>query len=73
MLADAPAATPQALARALPKGFVFGPATAAPQIQGATPPAGRTPSVWDRFAAPPGRTIDGTEPSGTAAHDRRYG
>jgi len=73
MLADAPAATPQALARALPKGFVFGTATAAAQIEGASTTGGRTPSVWDRFAAQPGCIIDGTDPSVTADHYHRYG
>lgn len=73
MLADATAAaTPHALARALPEGFVLGTATAAAQIEGATTAGGRTPSVWDRFAADPGRIIDGSDTSRTADHYHRY-
>ncbi|MGW9628020.1 glycoside hydrolase family 1 protein [Microbacterium sp. NPDC055521] len=73
MLADATAAaTPHALARALPEGFVLGTATAAAQIEGATTAGDRTPSVWDRFASDPGRIIDGSDTSRTADHYHRY-
>ena len=37
---------------ALPEGFVLGASTSAPQIEGA---AGRGTSIWDTFAAQPGR------------------
>lgn len=73
MLADATAAaTPHALARALPPGFVIGTATAAAQIEGASTAGARTPSVWDRFAAEPGRITDGSDTSVTADHYHRY-
>lgn len=73
MLADATAAaTPHALARALPEGFVLGTATAAAQIEGATTAGDRTSSVWDRFAAEPDRIIDGSDTSRTADHYHRF-
>ncbi|MFJ4044132.1 glycoside hydrolase family 1 protein [Microbacterium sp. NPDC089987] len=73
MLADATAAaTPHALARSLPEGFLIGTATAAAQIEGATAADDRTPSVWDRFAVEPGRIIDGSDTATTADHYHRY-
>ena len=39
-----------------PADFVWGTATAAYQIEGATHEGGRGPSIWDTFAATPGRT-----------------
>ena len=39
-----------------PADFVWGSATAAYQIEGATREGGRGPSIWDTFAATPGRT-----------------
>ncbi|MFD4422038.1 glycoside hydrolase family 1 protein [Agromyces sp. NPDC058484] len=64
--------TPEALARALPPGFVIGTATAAAQIEGASRAGNRSPSVWDRFAAQPGRILDGSDTSVTADHYHRY-
>lgn len=73
MLADAQGpVTPEGLARALPAGFVIGTATASAQIEGATRIGNRTPSVWDRFAAEPGRIIDGSDTSVTADHYHRH-
>ena len=43
-------------ARALPKGFVLGSATAAYQIEGAAAEGGRTPSIWDTYSHTPGVT-----------------
>ncbi len=43
------------LARRFPKDFLFGVATAAYQIEGATRADGRGPSIWDAFANMPGR------------------
>lgn len=73
MLDDDAASTPQSLARSLPAGFVIGTATAAAQIEGATTVGNRTPSTWDRFAAEPGRILDGSDTSVTADHFHRYG
>ncbi|GAB3799839.1 GH1 family beta-glucosidase [Humibacter antri] len=61
-----------ALARRLPPGFVMGTATAAAQIEGAATTEGRTPSVWDRFSALPGRIVDGSDTSMTTDHFHRH-
>ena len=42
-----------------PKGFQFGTATAAYQIEGAVDEDGRTPSIWDVFSHAPGRVLNG--------------
>jgi beta-glucosidase len=42
-----------------PSDFLWGAATSAYQIEGATHEDGRGPSIWDHFAATPGRTRDG--------------
>lgn len=47
--------------RSLPADFRFGVATAATCIESRTPDAGRL-SIWDVFAAAPGRVTDGTVP-----------
>lgn len=39
---------------AFPKGFVFGTATSAYQVEGAASTNGRGPSIWDAFAHIPG-------------------
>jgi beta-glucosidase len=39
---------------AFPKGFVFGTATSAFQVEGATTTGGRGPSIWDPFVHTPG-------------------
>ena len=58
--------TPEELAARLRDDFVFGVASAAPQIEGAWDEDGRTPSTWDVFAAQPGRIRDGSTPAVTA-------
>ena len=49
----------------LPDGsaLVFGTATAAYQIEGATTADGRGPSIWDTFSARPGAVLDGSDGS----------
>lgn len=64
-----PAPGPRALADRLPRHFVLGAATAAPQIEGAADLRG--PSGWDAFAKRPGAIVDGTTPAVTTDHVHR--
>src|SRR6186713_2874365 len=50
-----------------PSGFVWGAATAAYQVEGAVSEDGRGESIWDRFAATPGKIRNGD--SGRVACD----
>ena len=52
-----------------PEGFAWGVSTAAHQIEGA---AGRGPSIWDTFAAEPGRIADGSTAEVACDHIARY-
>jgi beta-glucosidase len=45
--------------RVFPKGFLWGCATAAYQIEGGARDDGRGPSVWDTFSHTPGKTHEG--------------
>jgi len=54
----------------LPPGFTFGTSTASYQIEGAVAEDGRGPSIWDTFAAQPGRIADGS--SGEVACDHYH-
>ncbi|MFZ5617882.1 MAG: GH1 family beta-glucosidase [Pseudomonadota bacterium] len=56
----------------LPKGFIWGASTAAAQIEGAAGEDGRTPSIWDEFAATPGKIKDGATPAVACDHYHRY-
>jgi beta-glucosidase len=47
------------ISREFPKGFLWGCATAAYQIEGAAAEDGRGPSVWDVFSHKPGTTFHG--------------
>ena len=57
---------------AFPEGFVWGAATAAYQIEGATDADGRGPSIWDRFAHTPGRVTNGETGDVACDHYHRY-
>ena len=50
-----------------PEGFVWGAATAAYQVEGATREDGRGESIWDRYSAGAGNVVDGS--SGIVACD----
>jgi beta-glucosidase len=64
--------TPEELARVMRPDFVFGVASAAPQIEGAWQTDGRTPSTWDVFAAQPGNIRDGSTPAVTTDAYHRF-
>ncbi|MCC5577555.1 beta-glucosidase [Microtetraspora sp. AC03309] len=55
-----------------PSDFVWGAATAAYQIEGATTEDGRGVSVWDTFSAVPGNVRDGDTGEPGADHYHRY-
>jgi beta-glucosidase len=56
----------------LPDGFTWGVSTSAYQIEGAAAEDGRGPSIWDTFAAEPGRIADGTTGADACDHYHRY-
>jgi beta-glucosidase len=55
-----------------PAGFQWGVATASYQIEGAVTADGRGPSIWDTFAAEPGRISDGSSGEVACDHYHRY-
>jgi beta-glucosidase len=66
-------AVPQAGARLrFPAGFWWGASTAAYQIEGASDVDGRAPSIWDTFAAIPGRTENGDTGRTACDHYSRF-
>ena len=65
------AVTNVSLPRSFPAGFVWGAATAAYQIEGATAEDGRTPSIWDTFSHIPGKIINGDTGDVAADHYHR--
>jgi beta-glucosidase len=66
----APHASATPLGLSFPKGFVWGTATAAYQIEGAVAEDGRKPSIWDTFSHTPGRTRDNA--TGDVADDHYH-
>ncbi len=55
-----------------PKGFVWGSATSAYQIEGSVTADGRGESIWDRFCATPGRIEDASSGEIACDHYRRW-
>ncbi|NOK18838.1 GH1 family beta-glucosidase [Corallococcus carmarthensis] len=58
--------------RQFPPDFLWGVATSAYQIEGATRVDGRGESIWDRFAATPGKIQDKSDGSVACEHYRRW-
>jgi beta-glucosidase len=58
-------------AKTFPPDFLWGTATSAYQIEGATRVHGRGPSIWDQFAATPGATYQGETGDIAADHYHR--
>jgi beta-glucosidase len=56
----------------IPRGFVWGAATAAFQIEGATTVDGRGESIWDRFAHTPGKIENGDTGDPACEHYYRW-
>jgi beta-glucosidase len=54
-----------------PEGFLWGAATAAYQVEGATDEDGRSPSIWDTFCRTPGRVHGGDTGDTAADHYHR--
>jgi len=52
--------------------FLWGAATSSHQIEGATAEDGRGPSIWDTFAATPGKVANGDTGAVAADHYHRY-
>jgi beta-glucosidase len=63
--------TDPTLAHAFPATFLWGAATAAYQIEGAVHEDGRGSSIWDDFAATPGKTAQGESGAVAADHYHR--
>lgn len=55
-----------------PNNFIWGTATAAYQVEGAVSEDGRGPSIWDQFAATPGKTYKGHTGEVAVDHYHRY-
>ena len=55
-----------------PKGFIWGGATSAYQIEGAAYEDGRGPSIWDVFCRKPGAVLQGESGDRACDHYHRY-
>jgi beta-glucosidase len=55
-----------------PRNFVWGVATAAPQIEGAAFEDGKGPSIWDTFSRVPGKVLNGDTLDVACDHYHRY-
>jgi Glycosyl hydrolase family 1 len=55
-----------------PRGFVWGAATAAYQIEGAWNVDGKGPSIWDTFAHTPGKIFNSDTGDVACDHYHRY-
>ncbi|HEU5474559.1 MAG TPA: GH1 family beta-glucosidase [Actinophytocola sp.] len=60
------------MTRTFPPGFLWGAATAAYQIEGATAADGRGPSIWDTFSHTPGKVSGGDTGDVAADHYRGF-
>ena len=58
--------------RAFPRGFLWGSASAAYQVEGAWNEDGKGPSVWDEFAKLPGKTFRGSHGDVAVDHYHRF-
>lgn len=67
-----PSLDPGAVAARFPKGFAWGFAASAYQIEGATTEDGRGRSIWDTFARVPGAVADGQTGDDACDHYHRY-
>jgi beta-glucosidase len=63
---------PTALAQRFPRGFVWGFASSAYQIEGAAREDGRGPSIWDTFSHTTGATANGDTGDVACDHYHRY-
>lgn len=59
-------------ASGFPRGFLWGTATSAYQVEGAVREDGRGPSIWDTFAHTPGKIVDRSNADQASDHYRRY-
>jgi beta-glucosidase len=72
MTEDLLAAPATAAPGALPAGFLWGAATAAYQIEGASTQDGRGPSIWDTFSHTAGSIVDGSTGDVACDHYHRW-